>query len=96
MEESGRAVGAYLGARLRRIRRWQDLSQTELAHHAEVHRTQISLIEGGERVPRVDTLIKLAGGFLIPTGGLLDGIAWEPPGGGRPGRMVEVEPEGDG
>lgn len=88
-------VAAYLGLRLRRIRRWQELSQNELAHHAEVHRTQISLIEGGVRVPRVDTLVKLAGGLLIPTGGLLDGIVWEPPTGGKPGRMVEVDPDAD-
>jgi transcriptional regulator with XRE-family HTH domain len=54
------------------------LSQEELAARANIHRTQISLIESGKRMPRLDTLVKLAGALGIEPGALLDGIAWEP------------------
>jgi transcriptional regulator with XRE-family HTH domain len=43
-----------------------------------MHRTQISLLEGGERLPRVETLVKLAGALGVAPNDLLDGIAWEP------------------
>jgi hypothetical protein len=51
-------------------------------------------IEWGEQLPRVDTLIKLAGGLGISTCELLDGIVWEVRG-SRPGRMVAVDRDGD-
>lgn len=94
MDESAKAVGAFVGPRLRRIRRWHDLSQAQLAYHAEIHRTQISLIEGGEHMPRLDTFVKLAGSLLLPASELLDGILWERRG-ERPGRMVVVGRDAD-
>lgn len=75
-------------------RRGQELSQEALADYAEIHRTQISLIEHGQRLPRIDTMIRLAGGLLVPPRELLDGILWEPRG-HRPGRMVEVDRPAD-
>ena len=95
MEPSAEFVAAIVGPRIRRIRRGQELSQEALADYAEIHRTQISLIEHGERPPRIDTVIKLAGGLLVPPCEMLDGILWEPRG-HRPGRMVEVERGSDG
>jgi len=95
MEPSAEFVAAIVGPRIRRIRRGQELSQEALADYAEIHRTQISLIEHGERLPRIDTVIKLAGGLLVPPCEMLDGILWEPRG-HRPGRMVEVERGSDG
>lgn len=95
MEASAQFVAAIVGARIRRIRRAQELSQEALADYAEIHRTQVSLIEHGERLPRVDTVIKIAGGLFVPPCELLDGIIWEPRG-HRPGRMVEVERGSDG
>lgn len=49
------------------------------------------MLERGERLPRVDTLIKLMGALEVPAGDLLDGIEWvadgrfgsEPPGESR-------------
>jgi transcriptional regulator with XRE-family HTH domain len=38
----------------------------------------IGKLENGERLPRIDTLIKLAGALALPPERLLDGIAWEP------------------
>ncbi len=63
---------------LARERHAASMSQEELAARAEIHRTQISLIEGGKRMPRLDTVVKLAGALGVPTGALLDGISWEP------------------
>jgi transcriptional regulator with XRE-family HTH domain len=66
------------------------MSQETLGHLAEVnHHGPISKIEHGEQLPRIDTLIKLAGGIGVSPCELLDGIVWEPGGIGRPGRIVE-------
>jgi hypothetical protein len=35
-------------------------------------------LQGGERVCRIDTLIRLAGAMAVPPGELLDGIDWVP------------------
>ncbi len=90
MDASAEQVAAYLGPRIRRIRRGLDMSQENLADNAEIHRTQISLIEHGEQLPRIDTLIKLAGGLGFTPCEILDGIVWEVGGGGRPGKLVEI------
>jgi transcriptional regulator with XRE-family HTH domain len=94
MEASARQTAEFIGPRIRRIRRGLDLSQEALAFNAEIHRTQISLIESGDRLPRIDTVIKLAGGLGVLPCELLDGIVWEVRG-SRPGRMVEVGGEDD-
>jgi transcriptional regulator with XRE-family HTH domain len=69
-------VAERLGENLRRIRRREDLSQEELARRASLHRTEIGLLEHGERVCRTDTLIQLAGAMAVPPGELLEGIDW--------------------
>jgi transcriptional regulator with XRE-family HTH domain len=63
---------------VRRLRVAADISQEELAFRADVHRTQVSLIEAGERLPRLETLVKLAGALGVTTNDLVEGIAWEP------------------
>lgn len=80
---------------LRTLRQAADLSQEELAFRAEIHRTQISLIEGGHRLPRLDTLVKLAGALHVTPNDLLEGIAWEPSV-HRPGRFILGAGEGGG
>jgi hypothetical protein len=35
-------------------------------------------MEGGKRLPRLDTLIKLAGALEVEVPRLVEGIAWEP------------------
>ncbi len=65
-------------ANLRGLRAGADLSQEELAFRSAIHRTQISLLEGGHRLPRVETLMKLAGSLGATPNDLLDGITWEP------------------
>jgi transcriptional regulator with XRE-family HTH domain len=94
MDASAKRVAGIVGPRIRRIRRGLDLSQEALAYNAEIHRTQISLIEWGERLPRIDTVIKLAGGLGVSPCELLDGIVWELRG-SRPGRIVEAGQDAD-
>jgi len=54
------------------------LSQEELSFRAALHRTEIGLLERAVRVPRIDTLVKLAGALDVRPEDLLDGIRWHP------------------
>ena len=58
------------------IRVRSGLTQGELAARAEIHRTQISLIESGRRAPRLPTLISIAGALEVPITDLLAGISY--------------------
>ncbi|HKZ13226.1 MAG TPA: helix-turn-helix transcriptional regulator [Solirubrobacterales bacterium] len=87
-------VSKRFAANLRRFREAAGISQEDLAFAAEIHRTQISLIEGGHRMPRLDTLVKLAGALSVTANDLLDGIAWEPSV-LRPGAFKMASPDGD-
>ncbi|HEY1848607.1 MAG TPA: helix-turn-helix transcriptional regulator [Opitutaceae bacterium] len=71
-------MAGRFAANLRRLRDEADLSQEELAFRAAVHRTQVSLLERGDRLPRFETLIKLAGALGVTVDHLVDGIRWEP------------------
>jgi len=35
-------------------------------------------LERGERIPRIDTWVKLAGSLSVPSGDLIAGIDWQP------------------
>jgi transcriptional regulator with XRE-family HTH domain len=63
---------------LRNHRKRKGLSQEQLGFRAGLHRTEISLLERGARVPRIDTLIKLVAVLGIEVDDLLAGIVWEP------------------
>jgi transcriptional regulator with XRE-family HTH domain len=69
-------VAARFGENLVVYRRRANLSQEELGFRASLHRTEIGQLERGDRLPRIDTLVKLAGALSIPPGDLLKGIAW--------------------
>jgi transcriptional regulator with XRE-family HTH domain len=71
-------IAERFGVNLRRYRKRCGLSQEETAVRASLHRTEIGLLERGERLPKIDTAIKLAGALDVDTGDLLDGIVWEP------------------
>jgi transcriptional regulator with XRE-family HTH domain len=62
------------------------LSQEELGFRASLHRTEIGQLERGVRLPRIDTVVKLAGALSVPPGDLLKGMAWTS-GGQRVGRF---------
>jgi len=72
------ALAERFGKNLRRVRKREDLSQEQLGRRASLHRTEIGLLEKGERVCRIDTLVRLAGAMAVPPGELLDGIDWVP------------------
>lgn len=64
-------------------RRRTGLSQEELGFAASLHRTEIGQLEGGHRLPRIDTLLRLAGALNVAPAVLLAGMVWTP---GEPAR----------
>jgi transcriptional regulator with XRE-family HTH domain len=88
-------VARQFGANLARHRKDAGLSQEEVSYMAGVHRTEISQLERGFRVPRIDTLVKLTATVRAKPEDLLEGIAWEP-GTLLCGRFVEVQGPGLG
>jgi transcriptional regulator with XRE-family HTH domain len=63
---------------LRRARTKAGISQEELGHRCDLHRTEISLLERAGREPRLATIVKLAGALQISPAELCDGMAWLP------------------
>lgn len=71
-------VAEQFGRNLAYCRRRAKLSQEELSVRASLHRTAVGMLERGERVPRIDSLVKLAGSLEVSAGELLDGLEWKP------------------
>lgn len=55
------------------------LSQAATAERSGLHVTEVSLIERRLRLPRLDTIAKLAGALGIAPCELLEGMSWRPP-----------------
>lgn len=66
------------GANLREAREGLDLTQEELGFRAGLHRTEISLLERGEREPRFGTLLKVVDALETDCESLRRGIRWLP------------------
>jgi transcriptional regulator with XRE-family HTH domain len=77
-----------LGRNLFKARRRAGFSQTELGALASMHRTHIGYIEVGRRLPRADTLIKLASALTVGVEELVGGIEWIVPASSRPGSFA--------
>jgi transcriptional regulator with XRE-family HTH domain len=75
---SSEGVALRFGQNLRRCRQLAGLSQEELGERASLHRTEIGKLEKGERLARIDTLLRLAGAMAIRPEELVDGIHWTP------------------
>lgn len=88
------SIAEQFGDNLTRCRRAADLSQEKLAVRASLHRTEISQLERGLRVARIDTLVKLARSLEVSTEELLVGLAWSP-GETRYGSFIEKKPASD-
>jgi transcriptional regulator with XRE-family HTH domain len=71
-------LAAIFGDNLARERRLADLSQDELGVRASVHRTEVSQLERGLRLPRLDTIVKLSGSLEVSPERLFEGIEWQP------------------
>jgi len=61
-------------ANLRAAREQRGLSQEALAQVGGLHRTEISLLERGQREPRLSTIVTLARALELEPARLLDGI----------------------
>lgn len=84
------AAAKRLGRNLFMARRRAGFSQEELGALACLHRTEIGFIERGRRLPRVDTLVKLASSLAVPVGELVAGIEWIAPAAAGPGSFAVV------
>ena len=83
-----RAAAKRLGRNLFMARRRAGFSQEELAAVTCLHRTEIGMVENGTRLPRVDTLIKLASALDVRAEKLLEGIEWVVPAPARSGSFA--------
>jgi transcriptional regulator with XRE-family HTH domain len=72
------AVAQRFAENLNRAREAAGLTQEALAQAAEIHRTQIGELLRGNQLPRLDTLLKLAGALQVPPAELLEGLSFEP------------------
>lgn len=59
---------------LRAERERLGLSQEQLGYASGLHRTEISLLERGQRDPRLSTIVRLAHGLGVPPALLLTNI----------------------
>jgi transcriptional regulator with XRE-family HTH domain len=73
-----REMKIRFGENLARCREGVDVSQEELGFRASIHRTEVSLLERGERMPRVDTALRIAGSLGVPLDDLVGGLEWRP------------------
>jgi transcriptional regulator with XRE-family HTH domain len=69
-----------IGRNFRRIRRAADLTQEVVAERADLHRTQISQYDWGEREPLTLSLVKLSAALEVEPADLLEGVRWDPAG----------------
>ena len=79
-KNAGVDFATRFGENLARHRVAAGLSQEELGVRASLHRTAVGQLERGERVPRADTVVKLAGSLAIKPELLLEGLEWTPGG----------------
>lgn len=83
-----RETAERIGRNVFMARRRAGYSQEELGALAGLHRTEIGMVENGERLPRVDTLLKLAFSLAVPVGELVTGIEWIVPAAAGPGAFA--------
>jgi transcriptional regulator with XRE-family HTH domain len=76
IEPQAAALGRRFGGNLTELRGRVGLSQTVTAERAGLHRTEVALVERGRRIPRLDTLVKLAGAVEVAPCELLAGMSW--------------------
>jgi len=76
------------GRNLRRLRKARGYSQEALADRAEVHRTEVGLLERGERGAGVEVTLRLAGALGVHPGDLFEGSTYVPAEDGREARFA--------
>jgi transcriptional regulator with XRE-family HTH domain len=73
-----------------REKRRTGLSLSQIARHAELHRTHVFLILRGKRDIHISTLVKLASALGVKPGALLEGIEWEAGSAGLSGTFKRI------
>jgi transcriptional regulator with XRE-family HTH domain len=68
---------AKFASALSRLRREAELSQEELAHRADLHRTYISQLERGLKSPTLDVMLALAAALRMPARDFFSAICTE-------------------
>lgn len=59
-------IARIFGEVIRELRRNRGLSQEQFGFECELHRTYISLLERGKRIPSLTTIIQLAIALKVP------------------------------
>jgi transcriptional regulator with XRE-family HTH domain len=77
-KEVSEQVASIVGTNLARLRQARGLSQEEVADRADLHRTEISLLELGKRTPRIDTVVRVMGALGIDAAEAFEGATWAP------------------
>src|SRR5262249_51183625 len=77
-QEKDWTVAERFGANLTWLRCKASVSQQELADLTEMHRAQVAALERGGRIPRLDTILKLAAGIGVSACQLIAWIWWDP------------------
>jgi transcriptional regulator with XRE-family HTH domain len=78
-EELSGDVAASFGPKLRKAREKAEMSQERLGHLSSTDRSEIGRLEKGIRVPRLDTIIRLAGALGVEPCELMADVRWTPP-----------------
>lgn len=73
------SFAARFGLNLMQAREALGVSQELVSDLAAIHRTALGQLERGERIPRTDTLVKLAAALQVGSQDLLAGLIWVPP-----------------
>lgn len=81
------------GRNLRRLRKARGDSQEALAFRAEVHRTEVGLLERGERDPGFNVIMKLAGALEADPDEFFIGATFVPSDNGREAHFTYEPPE---
>lgn len=69
---------ARLGVNVRTCRKRLGISQHELGFRAEVHPNAISPLELGQKLPQIETFIRLVGALEATPDDVVAGILWTP------------------
>jgi len=80
------------GPNLRHWRNKRGYSQERLAQRADLHRTEIGLLERGEREPKLGIITKLAGALDVSPNVLFEGLEFVPSDSGQ-GHFTYAVPE---
>ena len=78
MRGEGDEIAHLIGERIRELRKERGLNQEEISYRAGLHRTEISQLERGLRLPRIDTLIKVAASLVENLEELVGRLVWNP------------------